>query len=173
MTAAARKLAPRPSSLAVFIARAEARALLWQAGEFDLHEAVDELQAAAVRDGLVAELGQDAVVEIIAQAFAPVRDEHYGGAENGPTCAIADPLVVGLKVCADTKHHLSKWERRKAQAAAADETQARKPLGATIATLKAAEYLVQQGDAERFRNWLDRHSADERATVRKHLEAKR
>ncbi len=57
MSAAARKRAEpaaRPSPLEVFIARAEARALLWQAGEFDLHEAVDELQAAAERDGLVA-----------------------------------------------------------------------------------------------------------------------
>ena len=42
----------RPSSLAVFIARCEARALLWQAGGLDLHAAVDELQAVAVRDDL-------------------------------------------------------------------------------------------------------------------------
>jgi hypothetical protein len=39
----------RPSPLAVFVARAEARALLWEEGELDLHDAVDELQAAAVR----------------------------------------------------------------------------------------------------------------------------
>jgi hypothetical protein len=62
----------RPSALAVFIARVEARALLWQAGEFDLHEAVDELQAAAERDGLVAELGQDAVQAIMARSFSKV-----------------------------------------------------------------------------------------------------
>ena len=53
MTAAAVRatnadLRPSPSPLAVVIARAEARASLWQAGELDLHEAVDELQAAAV-----------------------------------------------------------------------------------------------------------------------------
>jgi hypothetical protein len=64
-----------PSTLAVFIARAEARALLWQAGEFDLHQAVDELQAAAERDGLAAEIGQDAVQKIIADAFAKVRED--------------------------------------------------------------------------------------------------
>jgi hypothetical protein len=69
MTAAAAraKTAARPSTLEVFTARAEARALLWQAGELDLHEAVDELQAAAVRDGLVAEIGQDAVQAIMAR----------------------------------------------------------------------------------------------------------
>jgi hypothetical protein len=75
MTPSARKCAypaARPSPLAVFIARAEARALLWQAGEFDLHNAVDALQAAA-RDGVIATLGQDAVQEIISKAFGVVR----------------------------------------------------------------------------------------------------
>jgi len=48
-----------------------------------------------------------------------------------------------------------------------------RPSGVPAATIKAAEYLVQQGDAERFRSWLDRHSADERTAIRRHLEAKR
>jgi hypothetical protein len=73
MPAAARaRPAARPSALEAFVARAEARALLWQAGEFDLHEAVDVLQAAAERDGLVDQLGQDEVQRIIAEAFAKV-----------------------------------------------------------------------------------------------------
>jgi hypothetical protein len=61
------------SSVAVFVARAEARAILWQCGEFDLHEAVDALQASAEASGLVAEIGQDAVQAIIADAFEAVR----------------------------------------------------------------------------------------------------
>ena len=68
-------LAARPSPLAVFVARTEARALLWQAGEMDLHEAVDGLQAAAVASGLVAELGQDEIQRLMAKAFAAVRDD--------------------------------------------------------------------------------------------------
>jgi hypothetical protein len=48
-----------------------------------------------------------------------------------------------------------------------------RPSSAPEATLRAAEFLVQHGDAERFRAWLDRHSAEERAAIRKHLEAKR
>jgi hypothetical protein len=59
----------------VFRARAEARAILWQVGEYDLHKAIDGLQAAAVAYGLVAELGQDATQAIMAQAFAKVRDD--------------------------------------------------------------------------------------------------
>jgi hypothetical protein len=61
--------------LAILRLRAWARARLWQAGELDLHEAIDTLQAAAVRDGLIAKLGQDCVQAIIAAAFAAVRDD--------------------------------------------------------------------------------------------------
>ena len=46
---------------------------LWQCGEMDLHGAVDELQDAAVRDGLIAALGQDAVQAILRDAFGVVR----------------------------------------------------------------------------------------------------
>ena len=64
----------RADSVEVFTERAEARALLWAAGEFDLHEAVDKLQADAERDGLVAAVGQDEVQRIIAEAFSAVGD---------------------------------------------------------------------------------------------------
>ena len=83
MTAAARKIdkggdttfkpAARPSPLAVFTARAEARAKLWQACEFDLHDAVDVLWHAAERDGLVRELGADRVQQFLADTFVAVR----------------------------------------------------------------------------------------------------
>jgi hypothetical protein len=102
---------PAPDPLAVFTARCEARALLWQAGEFDLHEAVDKLQADAVRDGLVAKLGQDAVQAIMAKAFAAVRDDE--GTQGHHVPVLPDPLLEGLKICADTKRHFEEWERRK------------------------------------------------------------
>jgi hypothetical protein len=51
--------------------------------------------------------------------------------------------------------------------------QVSRPLGVPIASLWAAEYLAQQGDAERLHRWLDRHSPQERAAIQRHLEAKR
>jgi hypothetical protein len=60
------------SLTALFRARAEARALLYAACEMDLHEAVDGLQAFATESGLVAQVGQDAVQHIIADAFHAV-----------------------------------------------------------------------------------------------------
>src|SRR5262249_17572524 len=74
MTAPVRQQDGRIDPVAVFIARAEARALLYAASEFDPHEAVDKLQADAERDGLVAAIGQDEVQRIIAEAFAAVGD---------------------------------------------------------------------------------------------------
>ena len=63
----------RIDPLAVFVARAEARAILWAACEIDLHEAVDVLQADAERAGLIDQLGQDRVQQIMADAFHEVR----------------------------------------------------------------------------------------------------
>jgi hypothetical protein len=57
----------------VFRARAEARAMLFAAGEIALHEGVDPLQDAAVESGLVDLIGQDAVQRLLANAFGGVR----------------------------------------------------------------------------------------------------
>jgi hypothetical protein len=61
--------------LEVFALRCECRAHLWAAGEYDLHAAVDTLQADAERDGLVDLLGQDEVQQILATAFGAVRSD--------------------------------------------------------------------------------------------------
>jgi hypothetical protein len=57
-----------------FRLRCEARALLWNVGEFDLHKAVDGLQADAEASGLVEHIGQDQVQQIMSDAFAPFRE---------------------------------------------------------------------------------------------------
>jgi hypothetical protein len=58
-----------PTALDMFWARCEPRAHLDAGGELDLHDAVDVLQERAMRHGLVAEIGQDAVQAIIVEAF--------------------------------------------------------------------------------------------------------
>jgi hypothetical protein len=62
-----------PSALDIFTARAEARAILYAAGEYTLQEAVDGLQRAAEALGLIEDIGQDAVQLIIAEAFVGGR----------------------------------------------------------------------------------------------------
>jgi hypothetical protein len=63
------------SPLLCFVARAEARALLFRCCEFSLHEAVDPLRQAALDDGLIDEVGEDAIQHILANAFRAVRNE--------------------------------------------------------------------------------------------------
>jgi hypothetical protein len=55
----------------LFQERAEARALLWQAGEFDLLAAVDTLEAWGRELGIDPDIAQ----QIMAAAFAAVRDD--------------------------------------------------------------------------------------------------
>jgi hypothetical protein len=201
MSSAAARAQPtaRPSPVEIFIARAEARALLWKTGELELHEAVDELQAAAVASGLVAELGQDEVQAIMAKAFAVVRDDLS-------TTTVPDPLP---ELCAENGTELPELVEAEAPddedtfaraCRAADERARSQPVDPTIArarqlladkgslerasrqmhadffrgraaarTLMAAEYLVQQNDLEQFRAWLNQHSTAERTAIQKHI----
>lgn len=73
MNAPLRHAQLRTDPLAVFEARAWARAELYAACVYDLHEAVDDLQEDAERDGLIDQLGQDAVQAILAGAFHGIR----------------------------------------------------------------------------------------------------
>jgi hypothetical protein len=61
--------------LTVFEERCEARAYLVAIGEMNFHEAVDGLQHAAEQTGLVEQLGQDAVQQILATAFEGCLDD--------------------------------------------------------------------------------------------------
>jgi hypothetical protein len=62
-----------PDPIEVFRERSAARALLFVNGQMSLHDAVDELQAAAERTGLIDRIGQDEVQTIMGAAFAAVR----------------------------------------------------------------------------------------------------
>jgi hypothetical protein len=72
-----RTTARAPAPLDVLALRAWARAYLWSIGEYTLQEAVDVLQHDAERDGLLDELGEDGVQQVIADAFAPFREGEH------------------------------------------------------------------------------------------------
>jgi hypothetical protein len=162
--------------LATFIARAKAKAVAWKAGEISLHDAVDALQQAAEAYGLVIELGQDAVQALMVEAFAPLRDDlprdEYDGSTFAAACDAADekrrrkgeedPHLEKLRELLDDDVSLeSAWH------------QVSRPLGVPIATLWTAEYLLEQGDLERWKKWFDAHTAQERAAILQHLERKK
>jgi hypothetical protein len=187
MTAPLRQQRLRIDPVAVFIARAEARAMLWAAAEITLHEALDELWAAAVRDGLVARLGVDEVQKLLATAFAlqrddlprdedvsePIADDEHDGLSPTFTVACrkadkkqrrkpADPAIERVhRLLSDDVSFEKAWN------------ELNNPRGVPIATLHAAEYLLQLGDLERWKKWFDAYSAPERATILQHLEQRK
>jgi hypothetical protein len=88
-----------PAPVDVLRIRAWSRAALWAAGEIaTIPEAVDELQAFAVASGLVEQIGQDAVQAILAEAFAPVRDD-LRPADDDHLVIADDDDSDGAEVC--------------------------------------------------------------------------
>jgi hypothetical protein len=145
MTHAARAAAATSVDLAtVFKARCWARAGLFAEGEMDLHDAVDKLQADAVRDGLVAALGQDRVQWMMADVFGAVRTK------------------------------LTAWDYGEATEvieAEADEQPAPRSETPRVApsTIDALRYLIRQDDPQRLRAWLKRFTTAERIVLRGHV----
>jgi hypothetical protein len=133
-----------PTLIDVFRLRCEARAILVAEGEMDFHEAVDGLQEGAVEQGLVADLGQDAVQAIMAEAFAKV-----------PRPGELEDAVAEL---ADGLNNLLIEEIAKPRSEVAKST------------LDAAVYLVRQNDPERLRLWLAKHPPDQCAAILRLLE---
>jgi hypothetical protein len=75
MPAAATNESANVSLLEIFKERCEARCLLVAGGAMPLIEAVDGLQLAAERTGLIDKLGQDEVQRIMGESFARWRLE--------------------------------------------------------------------------------------------------
>ena len=168
-----------PTPLAVLIARAEARALLWRFAEFDLTNAVDELEAEAEVSGLLAAIGQDEVDAILAAAFAAVCEPAVadGWTEAAAECHAARgerTLIAEIE-----PKHLALLRDLMAENISLDYAmyeiaEARRAArAAATATLAAVEYLIKQTDAERLRKWLAQHSAQERAAILRHLEQRK
>jgi hypothetical protein len=82
--------------IAVFRERCWARARLFAEGEIELHDAVDELQNSAMRDGLVAVLGQDRVQQFMSDAFGAVRAKPT--AWDAPECLSSDFALISEEI---------------------------------------------------------------------------
>jgi hypothetical protein len=159
--------------LTAFQAQCEARALLYLAGELDLHEALDTLQSDAETSGLVRMIGQDAIQAILANAFAPHRDDPWN-APGWHEAAIeyqqkreCRTLIVEIEP--ERLIHLRKLMADRVSIERVGHELNKSARGAT-ATLQTAQYLVSLGDHERLERWLARHSKQERAAILRHLE---
>jgi len=180
----------RVDTVAAFTACCEARAALYAVGELSLHDAFDALQEWAERDELVAAIGQDEVQRIISEAFAKVRDDPPGVSEDITPPIIDDVtwFAAGWREAAREYHEartgrvsvvsysdgeLARLRQLLADGVSLDHAwhklSTRAPGDVPLATLYAAEFLAQQKDPQRFKDWLARHSREDRETILKHL----
>jgi hypothetical protein len=122
--------------VAAFQLRTWARARLFAEGELELHEAVDALQEAAMRDGLVAAIGQDAVQTMMGDAFGPARSK--------PTAWDAEYDVD--------------WDR--------EAIERRLSGYLSTSTIQAFKHLLRQNSPDRLRAWLGQRTMQERRAMR-------
>jgi hypothetical protein len=179
----------RGDPVEVFRLRCHSRAKLWHDGEIDLHSAVDELQHSAEASGLIGAIGQDAVQGLMVEAFAPLRDD----LPKRPSTATVsdDPWSAPGWRDAAIDYHEARNGRVSVVSYSADELERLRRLMADDISIEradreikaerlsrqipevvlhAAEYLLQQGDADRWRKWFDSRSPAERAAILQHLE---
>ena len=146
----------------VFTARCQARALLFEAGEFDLHEAVDVLQTAAERTGLVTLLGQDRVQGLMARAFAPIQIQAIES--EAPASPANEPYhLVFRDDVASTAELQRAYDR-----AIAERFRHRLPAS----TVDALLYVIAQKDPARLRQFIAGRTAHELRLMRVHVNAK-
>ena len=140
----------------VFTARCQARAFLFNAGELELHEAVDVLQDAAERTGLVARLGQDAVQAMMAYAFQAIQPDNSAGPDpsNGPYHLVTRD---GVASAAELQREYGR--------ALADRFRHRLPAS----TVDALHYVIEQKDPRRFQQFITGRSTHERKQIRAHF----
>jgi hypothetical protein len=117
-------------------------------GWISLQTAVDNLQNLAERWALIAEIGQDAVQELIAASF-----DHFGAL---PT--VADVLTEYDRL--EIARRIERWEAADAKRARVPSMPVRcsnQPASSTIAAFK---YVVALGNAVHLAKWLSDHAAD-------------
>jgi hypothetical protein len=145
----------------IFRERCEVRAILYEAGELELHEAVDVLQADAERTGLVEAIGQDAVQAIMAAAFSGEQSTSSFSPEEISEARLRAALAS-----------LTPEQRDDIAFKPTLKKEATDRPAAAKSTLRAADYLLKQNDPERMRRWMDKHTAAERAAIIKHIRGK-
>jgi hypothetical protein len=162
----------RAEAIQVFTAQCATWAYLFADCETTLPDAVDHLQAAAVKLGLIDTIGQDEVQRLICQAFAPIR-------EQDERQQVAREIVeCGVAIAYDDEYQgLSNTFARACRIADAQYTRNKQAVAqhehhVPSSTLMAAEYLVGLNDAKRLEAWFKERSERECAAIVAHIDKK-
>jgi hypothetical protein len=142
----------------VFTARCQARALLFTTGELDLHRAVDVLQDAAERTGLVTLIGQDAVQAMMADAFQAIQPDRSAAPAHPSNELYRLVTRDGVVSAAELQREYDR--------ALAERFRHRLPAS----TVDALYCVIAQKDPQRLRQFITGRSTHERKLIKAHLQ---
>ncbi|WP_354175536.1 hypothetical protein [Bradyrhizobium sp. LA6.1] len=115
-------------------------------GWISLQFAADNLQALAERWGLVAEIGQDGVQAVMAEAFAPAPE-------------LPSDYVLQLVKRFELDDPRDRWKWTGKLPPAPEKASEPRPRPIPQSTVDAFNYVVSLGDADRLRKWLRDHTS--------------
>ncbi|MHC4043560.1 hypothetical protein [Bradyrhizobium sp. 23AC] len=150
-----------PAPVKILTACAEKYALCCVSGEMEIQWAVDMLQNFAEERGLVAELGQDKVQDVIAAAFIWARTLAAADEAEVEDLPSDYALQLVMQWELDDKRDRWKWTgelppRREPQ----PEWPTRRPYETPQSNIDAFHYVLSLGDADRLAAWLRNHLND-------------
>jgi hypothetical protein len=141
----------------IFTACAEKYALSCAFGEMDIQDAVEGLQSYADWSGLVVELGQDRVQDILAAAFIWAREEADSDEADDTLDSDYAAQIVRQWEMADSR---DRW-RHTGELPPAPEAipgPTSRPPRVPQSTIDAFKYVVGLGDPDLLARWLRDHS---------------
>lgn len=142
-----------PTSIQIFTACAEKYALRCVLGEMETQWSVDVLQAYAEERGLVAEIGQDKVQDVMAAAFMWARAFVSGEEDEPVDFDYAQRLVRDWEL----DDPRDRWRWTGELPPPPEKEPAPRPRPVPQSTVDAFAYVVSLGDPDRLRAWLRTH----------------
>jgi hypothetical protein len=140
--------------------RARVRALLWFEYQLELQEAVDPLQAYAEQSGLVQEIGQDAVQEIIAAPFVRLRAIATAQEQRLLEIEAVEEEAAREYDNGYAARIIAQWEADDTSRRPAPPVPQKRECRPPQATVDAFWYVVRLDDPDYLARWLAQHPAD-------------
>ncbi|MBB4378231.1 hypothetical protein [Bradyrhizobium sp. SBR1B] len=148
-----------PAPLKILTACAEKYALCCVSGEMEIQWSVDVLQAFAEQRGLVVELGQDKVQDVIAAAFIWARA--LAATDEAEAAASPSDYVNQLLMQWELDDERDNWKWTGQLPPARQAAVIEKPQYRTAqSTIDAFHFVLSLGDPERLAAWLRNHPDD-------------
>jgi hypothetical protein len=140
--------------------RARIRALLWFEYQIQMQEAVDPLQTYAEQSGLVQEIGQDAVQEIIGAPFVRFRAIAAAREQQLLEIEAAEEEAAWNYDNGYAARIIARWEAEDANRRSEPSAPQKREYRLPQSTIDAFWHVVRLDDPDHLARWLAQHPAD-------------